>query len=274
MNDILKCPVCEKQLRRVETAYLCDNKHSFDIAKQGYVNLLQSQTSKIKVHGDSSEMLQARKRILYNGYYKSISIKLNDIILNISPRETIVDIGSGIGYYLDMLEQSISGSSLYGIDISKDGVKECAKSNKNILYTVGTNNKLPYMNDSVDIISSVFSPLNIEECLRVLKTGGHLITVSPNRNHLMELKQLIYTEITDKDYQINEINEIGLIKTDSERVIDPLHLIDNDLYNLFMMTPHFWKSGLEVKEKIARIEEFEVTIDTVINVYRYEKNLQ
>jgi len=270
MNDILKCPVCEKQLRKVNNAYLCDNKHSFDISKKGYVNLLQSQTSKVKIHGDSNAMLQARKSILYNGYYKLISQKLNDIIIKLNPKQTIVDIGSGIGYYLDMLEQSNPNSSYYGIDISKNGVREGSKNNENILYTVGTNNKLPYLNKSVDIIYAVFSPMNIAECLRVLKKGGYLITVSPNRNHLMELKRIIYTEITDKDYQVNEIKEISLTKIDSKIVLDVVHLVGNDLYNLFMMTPHFWKSGLDVKEKIAIIKEYDVTIDTVINVYKYQ----
>lgn len=270
MFDILKCPVCENPLKKVNHSYTCNTNHSFDIAKQGYINLLQSQTRKVKIHGDSNEMLLARKSVLYNGYYQIISKALNNIISRLNPKETIVDIGSGIGYYLDKLEQSNLNSTYYGIDISKSGAREGAKRNKNILYTVGTSNKLPFLTNSVDIIYAVFSPINIEECLRVLTPGGHFITVSPNRNHLMELKKLIYTEITDKDYQVNEIEVNHLVKVESVIVKETVHFIEHDIYKLFMMTPHFWKSGLQVKEKIGLIKEFDVTIDTIINVYKYQ----
>lgn len=268
MKEILKCPVCAKQLKKDESIYICENNHNFDVAKQGYVNLLQSQTSKI--HGDNSEMLQARKRVLYSGYYESISEKLNHIISKLNPKQTVLDIGSGIGYYLDMLQKAQPSSSYYGIDISKNGIKEGAKNNKNIVYAVGNNNELPCLSDSVDLIYNVFSPININECLRVLNNGGYFITVSPNTNHLMELKQLIYKEIVDKDYQVNEISEVALTKIDSQNLLQEIHLKNNDLYSLFMMTPHFWKSGLEVKDTIAAIKEFDVTIDVVFNVYQYQ----
>lgn len=267
MDYILKCPVCEKSLKRNGNVFECENSHSFDVAKQGYVNLLQSQASKIKTHGDSSNMLQARKNILYKGYYQSISKKLIDVINEIDSKKTIVDIGSGIGYYSDMLEKAVPTSVYYGIDISKDGVKIASKNNKNIIYTVGTNNKLPYLSNSADIIYEVFSPINLEECIRVLKPGGHLITVSPNTNHLMELKELVYEEIIDKDYQVNEIEEPNLKAISKVIVKDFVHIENGDLYNLFMMTPHFWKTALDVKETIKNIKEFDVSIDVMLSLY-------
>jgi 23S rRNA (guanine745-N1)-methyltransferase len=270
MNYILKCPVCDKPLEKRGKSFACEHSHSFDIAKQGYVNVLQSQTSKIKIHGDSSDMLQARKTILYKGYYHSISHTLNEMIGNINSNRIIIDIGSGIGYYMDKLEQAYPESIYYGIDISKDGVKEAAKNNKNVLYTVGTNNKLPYLSNSADIIYAVFSPIKIGECIRVLKPNGHLITVSPNTNHLMELKELVYDEIIDKDYEVNEIEEPNVEKVSKVIVKDKVHITNGDLFNLFMMTPHFWKTGLGMKEKIEQINEFYVSIDVVISLYKIQ----
>lgn len=268
METILKCPVCNKPLVKKNRSFVCDNFHTFDIAKQGYVNLLQSQSGKVKTHGDSQEMLQARKNILYKGYYKDISKKISTVISKLK-NDTVIDIGSGIGYYCDILKQDNPNINLHGIDISKDGIKEASKNNKEIQYTVGTNNKLPYISDKADIILSVFSPINIDECLRVLKPGGTLITVSPNTNHLMELKELVYKEIIEKDYQVNELIHQSLEKVSKIDVINNITIKDNDLYDLFMMTPHFFKTSRESKEHIKDIKNFDVTIDVVISIYKY-----
>ncbi|PAT01332.1 hypothetical protein CI105_07070 [Candidatus Izimaplasma bacterium ZiA1] len=268
-TSIIKCPTCNAKTMIDNKTLKCENNHSFDLAKQGYINLLINKGSKTKIHGDSKEMLNARKLILEKGYYQTISNNLNNIINSFGKNNRIIDIGSGVGYYLDNLEKSNQKNEYYGIDISKDGIKEASKANKAISYIVGTNNQLPFLDNSADIIYSIFSPINIDECVRVLKGKGHLITVSPNQNHLGELKKLVYEVIIEKDYLVNDIVYEGIKKVDSIIIKEEITLNDFDLYQLFMMTPHYFKTPIIVKDKIKNIEKMTLTIDVVVNVYQY-----
>jgi len=266
---IIKCPICNSRLNIVNNTLKCAENHSFDLAKQGYINLLVNKGSKNKIHGDSKEMLYARKLILSKGYYKEISCNLNTIINSFGIDNKVIDIGSGIGYYLDQLQKSNDKNTYYGIDISKEGIKEASRINKEISYVVGTNNQLPFLDNSADIIYSIFSPINLEECLRVIKSKGHIITISPNQNHLGELKELVYEVIIEKDYLVNDLFHSSIKKVDSKIIKKEITLNDYDLYQLFMMTPHYFKTPIKVKEKIKDIKEMKLTIDVVINVYQH-----
>ena len=150
--SVIKCPNCSEQLLKVEVnnLYKCKNNHSFDMAKQGYVNLLISNKNKDLHHGDSKEMLDARKAILWNGYYKSISDSLNSVLKITDENSIILDAGSGIGYYLIELRKSLGDNfDYYGIDISKKGIIESAKKQKDIHWVVGSTAKLPFMDESI-----------------------------------------------------------------------------------------------------------------------------
>jgi len=268
--SILKCPTCDKQLSKIDKQYKCVNNHSFDIAKQGYVNLLLNMSN--KTHGDSREMLAARKRIQSKGYYHEISKKLNSIVksLNLN-NKNILDIGCGIGYYPNELFKVIpTASNVYGIDISKVAIKEAAKVNKDITYLVGTNNNLPFIDNSVDLIISVFSPIYIKECLRVLKKSGKLLVVSPNQNHLIELKEVIYETIIPKQEDRNELKDYQLQKIDTAFLKKQISVKDFDLYDIFLMTPHFFKSSINVKEAVKNIETISLTQDIIYDLYQKE----
>ncbi len=263
--NIIKCPVCNNVLQKTDKTYKCMQNHTFDIAKQGYANLLQS--NQAKIHGDSKKMQLARHVILYGEYYRSISNALNQVVQELNPT-TILDLGTGVGYYCDKLQLALPSKTYHGIDISKLGVKEAAKQNKDITYLVGSNNNLPYIDNAFDMIINVFSPIYIDECVRTLQNKGYILTITPNTNHLMELKEIVYKEIINKDYEVNKLEHPSLQHLDAIDVISTISLSNPDLYSLFMMTPHYWKTSQEVKEVVRQTPVLQVTIDVVINIYQ------
>lgn len=275
MNDsLIKCPNCDSVLEKDNSfnLYKCINNHSFDIAKQGYINLLMSNQKKSMTHGDSKEMLEARKQILFGGHYKCISDLLNNVVKDNTTNKftSILDLGSGIGYYLKELKDSITNEEInyYGIDIAKPGIIEACKLDKDINWIVGSSNKLPYLNNSMDILISIFSPFTISECERVLKKDGLFIIISPNQNHLIELKEEIYPNIIPKREDRNELSSNIFKKVDSYILKEKVLIKKNNLKNLLLMTPHYWKSGIDAKEKLYLLEHLYVSLDVELNIYK------
>ena len=269
--SVIKCPNCSEQLLKVEAnnLYKCINNHSFDMAKQGYVNLLISNKNKDLHHGDSKEMLEARKAVLWNGYYKSISDTLNRRVLGLVKENcSVLDAGSGIGYYLIELKKNLNQNiDYYGIDISKKGIIESAKKEKDIHWIVGSTAKLPFMDESVNVIISIFSPITLSEVERVLKPGGKFIVISPNEHHLLELKEEVYETILSRNYDQNEMISNVLTKSYSETILDEVDFKKDDLRNLLLMTPHYWRSSVESKEKLYSLDSLKVSIDVKLIEY-------
>lgn len=131
--EILTCPNCRGKLSCIETRFLCPNNHCFDIAREGYVNLLLPNQKKSKNPGDDKVMINARQEYLNNGYYQCLRDKICEII-NRSSAEVILDAGCGTGYYTNTIDSN--KHQICGVDISKYAIKTAAKNNKNNLYIV------------------------------------------------------------------------------------------------------------------------------------------
>ena len=115
------CPVCREAFQRYGNSYKCRNGHCFDIAKQGYVNLLTG--SKGGNHGDNRLMTSARRAFLNKGYYDRFLIALTDTVKKLAkPGDAIIDCGCGEGYYTTRIADSINNVTVAGFDISKDEI--------------------------------------------------------------------------------------------------------------------------------------------------------
>lgn len=277
-NISLKCPVCENELYKIEEHKLfkCDSNHSFDIAKEGHINLLMSHKKKSKNPGDSQEMVSSRKEFLNRGFYREISDNINRIIAELfenkkAKPEHVLDIGCGEGYYLDRLIKHLkyNSSNYYGLDISKPAVKTASKQNKEALWIVGNSFFTPFKDNSIDCLLSVFSPIDMTECKRVLTHEGLLIRVFPETNHLMQLKEIIYPEIKVKEYEqyLNDLKGLEVVSVN--QVSYDVKLSNEDLSRLLLMTPHFWRVKEENKEALLKMESIVVTISVSIGVYRH-----
>lgn len=281
-NQLLRCPVCKENLIKDASnkTYKCNNNHSYDIAKEGYVNLLISNQKKSKNPGDSKEMVLSRIDFLSRGYYKKLSDRINEKIVQYLTKQSknefnILDLGCGEGYYLINLKNYMDSKKMkanyYGMDVSKDAVKYAGKSNKECVFAVGNNFNVPAQDKTVDCILSVFSPIDINECNRVLKDDGVFVRILPRTDHLIELRNIIYSEVhlNEKVYTASsEENEY----VEEENVTFKIKLNKEEILSLLKMTPHYWKSTPENKEKLETYESLNITIDMRIGIFQKKIN--
>ena len=200
------CPICQENLTLVETSLKCSNRHSFDLAKFGYVNL----APQIKQSANyDKENFQNRQQILEAGFYQAILEGISDILATKSSSKTVLDIGCGEGFYSRKLQESHSDKTFYAFDISKDSVQIAAKSETNwaVNWFVGDLARLPIKDASMDILLDIFSPANYGEFRRVLSKNGILIKVVPTENHLKEIRKTVQEQLTKKDYSNQDIKE-------------------------------------------------------------------
>ena len=249
------CPNCKEKLQKIDNSYKCKNNHSFDISKQGYVNLLLNS----KNSGDNKEMINSRHNFLNKGYYEKL---LNEIISVLKTLEVnyILDIGCGEGYYDRGIKKRIS-IDITGLDISKEACLKASKLSKDITYVVGSSNELPFEDNEFDMILNIFAPHEEKEFSRVC--NKYILKVIPNKNHLIELKELLYENVIIKDekkldfYGFNEIVEKNVT----------YKVIIDDLFELFQMTPYYYKTKYDMS--IFELNKHkEITCDFTILLYK------
>lgn len=190
----LRCPICHQPIRIGESNKLiCTNRHSFDLAKQGYVNLLNQPSDS---QYDKKLFASRRQIITETGLYHLLHKKIAEIVAENLPEAgqyMILDAGSGEGSHLHEVvksqqEPTVSG---IGIDISKEGVKMAAGQYKDQMWFVADLANLPIADQSVAVIMNILSPANYQEFKRVLVDDGLIIKVVPRSDYLAELREAI-----------------------------------------------------------------------------------
>lgn len=254
MNII--CPICKNKLVKVERSYQCVNGHNFDIAKQGYVNLNLHNSQNT---GDNQEMIEARKNFLNKGYYSFLLDKINTLL---SQNDKLVDLACGEGYYTSRF----IAKDKIGIDLSKQGLKIASKNDPTTTYLLNSIFHNPLESKCADKIITIFAPIAKEEIVRLLNDDGSFILVRPDEKHLFELKKAIY----DSPY-LNEVENIRIegMCLDSEiKISNNATLNNEDISNLFMMTPYYNTTSSKDKEKLKNIEMLEITFAFIIDIYK------
>jgi len=278
----LICPLDQQPLTLEGRSLKCASGHSFDIAKQGYVNLLPVQKKKSKDPGDSKEMIQARQRFLQAGLYQPISDQLNQLVseqLDVSGNKsvTILDAGCGEGYYLSRLatENKLIEKTqveLLGVDISKWGVQAATKYQLPITWIVGTNAQLPVEPGSLDLIICMFGFWQPEWFAKVLKPGGKVILAESGVDHLIELREIIYKEVHRKNVpELKDIAEVGFKLIDQQQLeFRPATLNKEQVQDLLVMTPHLYRANYEGKQSAQQLDQLDLTAQVVFRVLQYQ----
>jgi 23S rRNA (guanine745-N1)-methyltransferase len=274
--SIIICPYCKRALQDTnEKMYRCENNHTFDIAKQGYINLLPVNQKKSKDPGDNEMMITARRNFLELGFYDPLIESITNLVeskLTFDTNEIVAfDAGCGEGYYSEKALNNLSGldTQIFGTDISKFAVKNAAKKYKSNFYFVSSVYNLPIENESTDIILSVFSPIKAEEFKRVLSIDGYVIVVTPAPNHLREMAELIY-----ETFKSHTVNAEEKMTTEFEHVLNERTTFKIDIKNaadvlsLLKMTPYYWSTGIERLENITSKNELSVTCDFNIDIFK------
>ncbi len=253
----MQCPICGNELiKKIDNngnnVLRCNNGHSFDISKYGYVNLLPSKTNS----GDNKEMVLARHNFLKKDYYLKLALKLKTIINDLKIKN-LLDIGCGEGYYDRLINDKTI--NIYGLDISKEAILKAAKLNSDIQYVVASSNKLPFEDNYFDCVMSIFSPIYPKEAKRV--SSKYLIKVIPNKDHLKELRQELYENVRDNKILKEEIDGFNLI---DEITLDyKMNVVD--VNELFKMTPYFYTTHNNYEIKF---NEMEISFSFIIRIYK------
>ena len=267
---IFICPVCRGELALVGNAKKCSRGHSYDRSKEGYFNLLLS--NKGGVHGDSLDMVRARRDFLMRGYYAPLAETVSkSVLLNTEKEGYVLDAGLGEGYYTDRVEKAIRErdgvTRVYGFDISKDAVRYAAKKNKRLSLAVASSYDMPIASESVDTVISIFSPLATDEIRRVLKIGGTFIFAYPGKRHLMGLKSAVYDTPIENEPTDGELPGFELSSREHlyyEVTVDGREAVNE----LFMMTPYAYRTGSRERERLAALDSVGTEIEFYVDVYR------
>ena len=198
------CPVCHSPLTASERSFHCANGHSFDRAKEGYVNLLLAHQKRSANPGDDRQMLRNRREFLEQGYYQQLAELLAQRCAEFArqgagERFTLLDTGCGEGYYSGRISDAlhgIGGKPIWcgGIDISREAIRMAARHYKTVQFAVASNAALPVAEQGMDCIVQVFAPGYDEQVVRALRPGGLFIAVTPGPRHLYALRQRVYDQ--------------------------------------------------------------------------------
>ena len=262
----LLCPLCAEPLIRQEKRYCCSAGHSFDIARQGYVNLLPVQQKHSVDPGDTREQVLSRRAFLDTQTYAPILEAVIHQTQKWGAQGEILDVGCGEGYYGAGLSKAL-GLPLTGVDISKEAVRCAAARYKGPTWLCATAAHLPVKSESVGLLTSLFAVTMEEEFLRVLQKGGLYIQVLAAEDHLLGLKRIIYDELTHKHKDSTPVLP-GFTLVESQRVSFSFTLEGEQIPWLFSMTPHVFRIGAAGAKRLAQTQVLQDTASCVVNVYR------
>ncbi|MBR6793203.1 MAG: methyltransferase domain-containing protein [Clostridia bacterium] len=266
----LVCPVCGEGLKKEERQYRCPKGHCFDRARQGYVNLLQSQRSSDRNHGDDREMVTARREFLEKGYYAPLRELLTEKVYFYTAKNGVIaDAGCGEGWYTEGVAERLPEATVIGFDISKEALKWAAKRQGMDHLAVASCYRMPLADASVDALLNFFSPLAAEEYARVLKPGGHLFRAVPGTHHLWELKSAVYD--TPKPNLPEPEALAGLTLLERCPIRSEITLPSNEqLQALFKMTPYYYRTSPKDKAKLEQYTTFTTGVEFTLLIYKRE----
>ena len=271
MASLFCCPICGAILEREGKSYSCPKRHCYDVAKEGYVNLLPANKKHAKDPGDDKDMVAARTRFLEGGHYAPLRDALATLAMEKRPG-TVLDSGCGEGWYTAgvcaALRENGLNTRIAGVDLSRAALKKAARRTKEAEFAVASVYHLPVADHSVEVLLNCFSPLALEEFRRVLAPGGAFLYVVPGAKHLWELKQVLY----EKPYENQEAETA--YEGFSYQAILPvdftMELDASALQDLFRMTPYCWKTPKAGIERMNALEGLSVSASFRIHGFRAE----
>jgi len=293
MQSIYQCPVCGERLIQANKSFICSQKHTYDISREGYVNLLLANQKNTKEPGDSKLMVESRQDFLDKGYYDPLSDEIIKIVGSFvaeaevgagggsgavaesEAHYNILDLGCGTGFYSGKLLEALNKTKterppgLWGMDISKPAIKKASKRYPGIQFCIGSSFNLPYPSESLDLVFSIFSPFDSDEVFRVLKPGGIILLVRPGSNHLKELGELIYGRFQLQGNPLDLSADLDVSPVEKYRLKYEIHMENNeDIMNLVSMTPYYWHLNAENKVRLAGLREFTASMDFQLSSFR------
>ncbi|MGY4769994.1 putative RNA methyltransferase [Kribbella sp. CWNU-51] len=235
---VLRCPVCGDALALTDRTARCPRGHAYDLAKQGYLNLLPSASTGID--GDSAGMIGARTVFLGSGHYAPIRDALILAAAGLRDNDLVVEVGAGTAYYLTGVLGTATGRRGVALDVSRYAARRAARADPRIGSVVcDAWQELPLLDDSAQLMLNVFAPRNAAEMARVLAPDGTLLVVTPNQQHLAELVGVLglVTVDEEKERRLQETFAGVFARSGSEVIEETMRLDRTAVEQLVLMTP-------------------------------------
>lgn len=279
VDNLLVCPVCGETLLLDNAMLRCSNAHSFDLAKEGYVNVLRK-----KVLGDTKEMVLARRAFFDKGYYQPVSDLLNQLLFDHLPLPhvgplCILDAGCGEGYYggrvHEYLEERNRPVVSLGIDSSKDAMRMAAKRYPASFFLVADlKATLPLRDGVLDGMLNIFAPRNLAEYARLLAPAGLLLIIIPGPDHLQQLRQTLHLlDIEEhKEQHVIEQCAVHFELLAKRSLTYDLHLQREEIVQLVMMTPNYWHLSDEIRAHMLALDAISTTVDFICLLFRFKRS--
>lgn len=269
---ILRCPVCQTDLFRRDQRFACGAGHGFDIARQGYVNLLLSSQMPSKAPGDSAEMLADRRAFLDGGCYQplrdAVAQKLARLQAPLDRPQRVLDLGCGEGYYTAAFADA-PNREVFALDISKPALALAARRSQQVTWCVGTSRALPFHDGSLDVVINIFCRPHEAETRRVLRDDGVLLLVGPGTGHLAELREVLYERlIVDASHSPANLQSRGFTLTDSQTLQYTFEVRQPALAQLARMTPHYWRAPQQGRQRVEAIDALTINSEFVIREFK------
>jgi len=262
---MLICTVraCGLPLTRQERTYVCANKHSFDIARSGYVNLLQPQDRRSRNPGDTAEAVNARRR-----FYERGDPLLDTIVRAFPVSGALLDVGCGEGSHLEAFRRA-HGVEAWGVDISVPAIELAAKTFRDCSFVVANADRfLPFADASFDAITSITARMNAGEMRRVLRPDGTLLVVIPGAEDLAELREAAQGARVERDRVQRTIDDFApLFRLERHETLKHTTRLDRAAI-LEVMSSSYRGLRRRERKRLANIEDTDVTLARDLLVFR------
>lgn len=266
--EAFRCPHCKGSIKVVDMkSLICSNNHTFDFAKQGYVNLM-TRSSNTQYN---KELFEARQKVIMeSNLYELLHEKIVKVVAEYMDTHDfstmILDAGCGEGSHLQSILDKSAGREITGVglDISKEGIVMAAKKYKEPIWIVGDLANSPLENQSFQVILNILSPSNYQEFKRVLVPNGLVIKVVPRSNYLKELREVLFENTTKKVYKNERTVELfkkHFYLKDMFHLSYSKELDKMELENLVRMSPLSWTSEEEKINSFLYQASSEISID-------------
>jgi 23S rRNA (guanine745-N1)-methyltransferase len=277
----LACPIDGLALEVNGQDLACARKHNYNVSRYGYVNLLPVGLKPSKDPGDSRAMVEARRAVLDNGMFEPLAHALADVVCSQaqsieSHRPLLVDAGCGEGYYTDALQTALGEHSdvadftVLGVDISKWAITAAARRYANAAWAVGNNKRLPVLEHSANIITSLFGFATWQPWAELQTAGQIVVTANAGPQHLIELRELVYDRVRIHSVADDAEAKAADYQRTGECRIEFIHAIDEtDISSkVLMMTPHGHRVAATTRTSLDTATISKLSIDVLIRVYQ------
>jgi 23S rRNA (guanine745-N1)-methyltransferase len=251
------CPHCAQPLSlSLDSQWACAAGHCFDVAREGYVNLLPTNRGSSREPGDNESMIQARRRTHIARLYEPVADALRDTIGRLQGIATVLDLGCGEGYYSAAIVAASPALRLFGVDISKTAVRLAARHCPQGCFAVASAAAIPLPAGSIDLLASIFAPVAAGELDRLLPANGFFLKVTPAPRHLWELRCALYDRprphpaelVLPAGFEVETTADI-----DYRVTVTPEHLAD-----IIAMTPFAYRGQREKRATLKRAPGLEL----------------